>query len=417
MNSLLKLSLVGSDSNALSFLYRALREDLGDCTMALLNSVAQAPKRFQLSGFCDHSYCPTYSARELLSPSAAHAVHEGEFIEEWKQRAEPFAIDSDSFRRIFRDKLSAFERALVLPIWYEGEIERWLLVLSSARPFEEIDQGRLVLIANYVFSTLARVVRTAELKEAQRWIDREISEMARVQSLLLPDESLQIPGIDVAFTFRAYKSTSGDYLGIKGIGDQTSNESHGFGAVIADVSGHGPSAAVEAARLDAIMRTYEPNKGVGSPEDFMGYLNTHFFTSKPRGKFITMNAMIFDPDTRVLRYCSAGHPHPYIKRGDEVIALDAADDIPVGVLQDYQWKQQEFTIERGDILFMFTDVVIETRNPAQEEFSFWRLEELLRDCSAEPRELVASVERALKDFHEAEVLNDDLTLCAIAFNH
>ncbi|TQV86098.1 serine/threonine-protein phosphatase [Exilibacterium tricleocarpae] len=417
MRYLLQLSQASSESNALAFLYKALMEELGGCTLGIVNSVGLAQGCFQLSGFCDQHYCPIYSPDELLLPSDEFPVYQGDFIEVWKAAAEPFTVLRSQAPDLFRDNLQRYEIAFVLPIWHDREVERWLLVLESECSILDVDTAKLALIANYAFSSMARVVEKRQLKEAQQWIDREINEMARLQKLLLPEEDTSIPGVELAFRFKAYKQTSGDYLDISSLGeDQPSSQPHEFGAMIADVAGHGPSAAVEAAMLDAIVRTYRP-AGDASVDEFLNYLNTHFFTRKHRGKFITLNTFHYEPALRRLNYCSAGHPVAYIKRDEQVIPLSEAQDIPVGVLRDYRWQRHEFAIERGDILFMYTDVVLETRNTEQQEFGRERLEALIKTTEACPHCVVDAVEEALQDFCAQNEFEDDLTLCAIQFLH
>ena len=183
--------------------------------------------------------------------------------------------------------------------------------------------------------------------------------------------------------------------------------------MIADVTGHGPSAAVEAAMFDAILRTYKPEGNTTQPAQVIDYVNTHFFTRKNRGKFVTAITMSYDPDTKTLSYACAGHPFGYIKRGKTLIRLDQAQDIPIGVLKEYQWSNHDIEILHHDILFLYTDVVLETRNAKQEEFGFDRLEEILINAEACPHCLVDDVAEALTDFNESDELCDDLTLCAI----
>ena len=164
--------------------------------------------------------------------------------------------------------------------------------------------------------------------------------------------------------------------------------------------------------VDAILRTFPGNKDT-TPADATNYLNRHFFTRRDRGKFVTAMLFIYQSDSRLLRYVSAGHPNGYIKRGDEIIVLDQSKGIPVGVLQDYQWEYKEIELLTGDILFIYTDVVLETRNVNEEEFGEERLSGILKAAPNCPHKLISYVEQALLDFNGKPELMDDLTLSAI----
>ena len=104
--------------------------------------------------------------------------------------------------------------------------------------------------------------------------------------------------------------------------------------------------------------------------------------------------------------------------GNKVLLMDLPrDDDPIGVLKEYQWSNHEIKLLHHDIIFLYTDVVLETRNAPQEEFGFDRLEKILIDAEACPHCLVDDVAEALTDFNESDELCDDLTLCAIQVFH
>lgn len=108
---------------------------------------------------------------------------------------------------------------------------------------------------------------------------------------------------------------------------------------------------------------------------------------------------------------------PYMLRGDQLIQLNQAQGIPVGVIRDHHWYSSKFEIQKGDILFIYTDVVLEARNPANQEFGQVRLEQTLRSSAEGAHAMVDDVEMAIKQFSQREMLEDDLTLCAIEFTH
>ena len=171
--------------------------------------------------------------------------------------------------------------------------------------------------------------------------------------------------------------------------------------------------------LNAILRTYDADKlqdkdQGGGPAAVVEYVNKYFFTSKLRGKFITANLFYYDTNTRVLQYTSAGHPMSYVKRrGSQLICLDLSQGIPIGIMKDYQWSNGEIQLREGDILFMYTDVVLETRNAQDNEFGAARLESVIAASDACPHGVVDDVEQALYKFSGQNKLTDDLTLCAI----
>ena len=402
--------------NSLAFLRSIFKTELGQCTLAMVNSLGLDKNNFQTSHYCSSSYCPIYSAAEILRPTHKNQIYYGKFIEQWKLMTNPQLFEKAQCREFFQDETDSYNNILVLPILLDLKVERWIIILKSEIDINQVDLGKLLLLANFAVVTLARSEEKKQLQEVTNWREKELQEIAHLQHLLLPEEGTSIPGIELAFKFQVYKEAGGDYFDISPLPkDGQSDRRPRFGGIIADVTGHGPSAAVEAAMLDAILRTFTPDESLNedNPAAALGYVNTHFFTRKNRGKLVTALTFVYDPEFKMLRYACAGHPYGYIKRGDQIIRLDKSTDIPIGVLKEYQWTYHDVAILPHDIIFVYTDVVLETRNKQQQEFGFERLEATIKATEHCPHCLVDNVAKALTEFSGSDEFTDDLTLCAI----
>ena len=413
MDILAQLSRSESYSNPLSVLLNVVETEIRHFKLAMLVAHKLPPASFQVTGFCNSHYCPIYTAEAMLSRSSEYPVLEGEFIEAWKTLCEPQVISCSQCPALFQNELKYFGEAIVIPIWMEGLVERWIVLVDYQSNPTVPNLQNLSLVLNYALTNILRAEQKRQLDKARKWIDEELAEISRLQALLLPPENIKIPGVEIAFKFKTYQQAGGDYLDLFDLSNLAQDkESFRWGGVIADVTGHGPSAAVEAAMVDAIFRTFHGHEET-TPADAANYLNENFFTRRDRGKFVTAKLFSYRSDKQTLRYVSAGHPNGYIKRGDQVFVLDQSQGIPIGVLQDYQWKCHEFKVEPGDVLFVYTDVVLETRNPEEQEFGSEKLFETLQKAPECPHQLVNFVEQCLIDFSETSTFNDDLTLCAI----
>ncbi len=302
----------------------------------------------------------------------------------------------------------------LLPIGEGLRQQRWIIALDPSSVWEQTAVEQFFYLQGWVFSQQKLIQTERALENANAWIQRELEEMNRLQHLLLPDADIAIPGAQVAYTYRAMKSAGGDYLDVVDLSPNEPREAHDVGAFIADVTGHGPSAAVEAAMLDALLRTYKPDDKEKAPCLVLNYVNQHFFTRKPRGSFLTAQVFRYYAAKRRLSYASAGHPPAYLKRGKQVIALDEGG-IPIGVLKQNSWDCYQVEIHKGDILFIYTDVVIESKNQQGQDFGFERLRQAIIQAPNYPVQLIARVEAELQQFCDSRHLDDDLTLCAIQF--
>ena len=70
-----------------------------------------------------------------------------------------------------------------------------------------------------------------------------------------------------------------------------------------------------------------------------------------------------------------------------------------------RWEQSEIELHPGDTLLFYTDGVTDTPSGG-ERFGEERLLDALPDAPAEPREMIAAVQRALREFQVGDVVDD-----------
>ncbi len=301
-----------------------------------------------------------------------------------------------------------------LPLNSASEEYQFLIVLADECQLDEQDIHAKYYQLLYLFKQSQYQALQDRLAVAETWIQDELDEIARVQQLMLPDKDLSLPGVELAFTYRAMKGAGGDYLDIADLTRLTPNGEHDIAIIVADVSGHGPAAAVETAMIDAILRTFIPKDLNGPTAEVLSYINRHFFTRNVRGNFLTATTFRYSAEQQTLSYANAGHPHAYLKKRDELIALDQGG-IPIGVLKEQEWLTYKVNVDKGDTLFIYTDVVVETKNSQGVQFGFERLAQVLAASSSAPKQLLAELETAMNDFCGCTKYQDDLTMCAIQF--
>src|SRR6185436_2559549 len=240
------------------------------------------------------------------------------------------------------------------------------------------------LHVNLAASLIIRPIALRSLTRESERQRREIESLADIQKLLLPDNP-QIRGLDYASHWQPAETAAGDYYEMSNLTpfappDFVPTGDDVWAVIVADVSGHGAAAAMEAAQFDAIMRTYRGD-GPAPPAGALSYANRYFFSRRNRGHFMTVFAALYRPDTRILSYLSAGHPPMLLRRNGgfarpimeseaqfgpavtdsgnvpiaagvsarpimaveagAVISLGESDQIPLGVLRDYEYSNNE----------------------------------------------------------------------------
>lgn len=123
-------------------------------------------------------------------------------------------------------------------------------------------------------------------------------------------------------------------------------------------------------------------------------------------------------DTGLLRYINAGHPPPLLlRRGKAVRELTAGRRLPLG-LDDSGIEVGEETLEPDDLLLLYTDGVVEARDPGGEVFGVARLADLTeRSAQARlpaPETLRGLARRVLE--HQQGPPRDDATLLLVEWS-
>ena len=112
-----------------------------------------------------------------------------------------------------------------------------------------------------------------------------------------------------------------------------------------------------------------------------------------------------------LHYCNAGHNAPYFQG----VLLPCDPNIPVGVMSDWTFTEQEMEMTSGSILFLYTDGLTEAENARQEQFGEERLKDIVTTFKGAPRELIETMTGAVHQFVGDTEQSDDLTMLSIKY--
>ena len=305
------------------------------------------------------------------------------------------------------DRLRGFGSLVALPVFDHGEALNVVIFLREGRnAFDPEDLPHWVWMTNLFGRATHNLVLSDEVKRAYAMLDTELRLIADIQRSLLPSALPQIPNLDLAAYYRPATRAGGDYYDFFPLPDGT------WGVLIADVSGHGSPAAVEM----AITRTlaHIAAQEMSEPGPILETVNRHLAArgSAARGAFVTAFLGAYDPHARTLRYASAGHHAPRLKRCSDgsLFGLDVAGGPPLGVIQDPRFREERTELVVGDQILFYTDGITEAFNDAHEMFGRERLDRTIENCGIDSQALIDSVLEGLSRFTNGRELADDLTL-------
>jgi PAS domain S-box-containing protein len=260
-----------------------------------------------------------------------------------------------------------------------------------------------------------------ELAEANRHMRDDLDAAARVQQSLLPDRAPDLPGLDVAWTFRPCTELAGDTFNILPLGDGS------LGFYIIDVSGHGVPAALLSVTLSHTLspvsgrswllgseESHDPNPAATPPPEVVTRLNEFFQMQVDSRQYFTMIYGIFEPTDRRLRYAAAGHPPiVLVPRSGDPRAL-ATGGVPAGMFEEASWDEITVDISPGDRLYLYTDGVIEATSEEHGEFEVDRLiRELGTHRELSLQESVDAIRARVESWCGQNEPGDDVTILAL----
>lgn len=136
--------------------------------------------------------------------------------------------------------------------------------------------------------------------------------------------------------------------------------------LLADVSGHGPSASEIALGLRGLMRQ---NVNMIKQDRLVEAMNRQFSALSDCSAFATAIVGTFFAPKCTLAICNAGHPCPLVYRQREKKwqilerrspTTTSVTDIPLGVLEDSSYSHHKIKLELGDMVFCYSDALTES---------------------------------------------------------
>jgi serine phosphatase RsbU (regulator of sigma subunit)/pSer/pThr/pTyr-binding forkhead associated (FHA) protein len=240
-------------------------------------------------------------------------------------------------------------------------------------------------------------------------LHHEMSAARQIQLRLFPDRLDLDPGLQIAAQNLPALAVSGDYYDFQLI------EPGRVLFILADVMGHGLSAALLMAGVQAVFRT-----GVRAHWD-LTELDQHIHhvvaSSSDSEAFVVGVLGLCDLERHAVTLLSAGHPWPSIWSGDQAIMRhEPAYTFPWGFFGPRQSAPATFPLARGDwSIVAYTDGLSDSLGRSGERYGDQRLLELHhRNCRRPADELCEEIlTDVLRSSDDSSPQEDDITLLVL----
>lgn len=322
-----------------------------------------------------------------------------------------------------------------------GQIVGALLLSDSRNPLSdeivEFDAYHQQ-VAESLASQAALVLNNRLLNERQSQLmryKRELEIGREIQLSFLPAHMPAPEGWELVARFHPALEVAGDFYDAFLL-------PHGYVVlIIADVVGKGVTAALFMAIIRSLFRAlfqqyyYDAQRTAaavdGLTDKRLGAIDREALVNAVRltnaylianhadtYAFATLFAGVLEPHTGRMIYVNAGHNPPLVLSANRpdgrVVREELAPTGPaIGLLLNAGYKVGEIALQAEEMLYAFTDGVIEARNPAAEEFGQERLEKLLAGNDGPAEAALAAVVAAVREHTAGAEAFDDVTMLGL----
>lgn len=304
------------------------------------------------------------------------------------------------------DKKTGFETRCILciPIIHREKLLGVVQVLNSSAKncFGKEDRELLESFGHLAGVALVRSELMLQRLNQQKF-ETQLEAASRIQRQFSPKQPKLEDGNIIWGSSVPAQFVGGDLY------DFIPNSDGSWYIYVADVSGKGLPAALIMSALWTRIRAEVLNEK--SPGETLKKVNVGAWEFMSGEVFATMVLLRYFPESGKCKYAVAGHPSPLLISGGEVSELERPFGLPIGILDDGDFGDAEFTLEKGQSLIIVTDGVDEARAGNGEFFGEERLVETLKTAGDPP--LGEKLLRTIADWRGDTPPNDDTTVVEI----
>ncbi len=277
--------------------------------------------------------------------------------------------------------------------------------LNQRRRFEASDLEILAAVAMQA----GVAIENAQLHEKlvyQKMVEKDLELAKRVQQAFLPAASPQLNGYTFYHYYQPADEIGGDYFDYIDLPDGR------IAIVVADVVGHGVSAAMLMAKLSAETRFALATHTV--PSEAIKSLNSRIYALGVQ-KFITFLCLVLEPTSGHIVIVNAGHMAPLWKRSRELIEEPGEEQtgVPVGIMDEFEFEQATISLAPGERLVLYTDGINEAPNSAGAMFGTAKLRELLHGQQSNVELIGSTMIQTVREFIKGTMQADDMCLVVV----
>jgi serine phosphatase RsbU (regulator of sigma subunit) len=249
----------------------------------------------------------------------------------------------------------------------------------------------------------------AQLVEKEK-LEHELKLAYRIQMSILPEELPRLPSFDLGARVVPARVVGGDFFGVIPLAADKA------AVFVGDVSDKGVPSAIFMARTHALLSAEAHRRA--TPTQVLKRVNRLLIEIGSTPLFVTVLYGLLDSKSGEFSYARAGHELPLVADladGSRLVSWGAGQLL--GIIEDPQIDEGQVTIPAGGTLLLYTDGVLDGRNPHGEPFGMKRLTAQLAGLVGQNAQVTCDqILQRLMQFQAGSPQDDDITLLAVHSN-
>ena len=265
----------------------------------------------------------------------------------------------------------------------------------------------LILLGMIAFKSVKDQSKLESVRSKKDKMDNELRIARGIQMSMVPKQFPPFPerkDVDLSATIVPAREVGGDLYDFF-----IRNDKLYF--CIGDVSGKGVPAALVMAVTRSLFRTVSAHEK--SPQRIVSSINESMAEMNDSNMFVTFFCGVLNLYSGHMHFCNAGHNAP-ILLSESVERLKVLPNLPLGVMPEMQYVEEDCYLPAGSSIFLYTDGITEAENSSREQFGERRTIETL-DPALGVKENQERILAGIEDFVGTAERSDDLTMLIIQY--
>ncbi|MBI4978349.1 MAG: SpoIIE family protein phosphatase [Spirochaetes bacterium] len=257
------------------------------------------------------------------------------------------------------------------------------------------------------FNTMTSRIRASQTALLEQKKQEEQMLIAHdIQESLYPEAPISRDTYEIASFSKPAKTVGGDYHYYRDMDNGM------LYFILADVSGKGVPAALVTFMLATVSSMLMGRKSIRDSGTQITAMNRIVTSQMGKfGRFVTALSCIYDPKTKTIDFCSAGHGELAVYRGsDKHFEICGNSDIPIGLDKDKMYIGNKCVLAPGDHVLINSDGITEARNAAGGEYGIERaFAACITAADEDAKSIVEKLRSDVAGFCGDAPLHDDMT--------